>query len=188
VLLPIKAVLTNVISIGAALGAVVWVFQQGHLVGLLGGVELGYTHLTVPVLVAAIAFGLSVDYEVFLLSRIRERWLAGSGPRESVAEGLQRTGRIVTAAALLIAVVFAGFVSGGFVPIKSIGLGLVLAVTLDATVIRMLTVPATMTLLGRHNWWLPRPLRRVHDRLAPAEPPPAAAPPQEPEPEPQPVA
>jgi RND superfamily putative drug exporter len=163
---------------------VVWVFQDGHRAGLLGTEKMGYVHLTVPVLVGAIAFGLSVDYEVFLLSRIRERWLAGSGPRESVAEGLQRTGRIVTAAALLIAVVFAGFVSGGFVPIKSIGLGLVLAVTLDATVIRMLTVPATMTLLGRHNWWLPRPLRRVHDRLAPAEPPPAAVPPQEPEPQP----
>jgi RND superfamily putative drug exporter len=179
VLLPVKAMLTNLLSIGAALGIVVWVFQDGHLAGLLGTEKMGYVHLTVPVLVGAIAFGLSVDYEVFLLSRIRERWLAGSGPRESVAEGLQRTGRIVTAAALLIAIVFAGFISGGFVPIKSIGLGLVLAVTLDATVVRMLTVPATMTLLGRRNWWLPRPLRRVHDRLALAEPP-AAVPPPEP--------
>jgi RND superfamily putative drug exporter len=170
VVLPVKAMLTSLLSIGAALGVVVWVFQDGHLAGLLGTEGMGYVHLTVPVLVGAIAFGLSVDYEVFLLSRIRERWLAGAGPRDSVAEGLQRTGRIVTAAALLIAVVFAGFISGGFVPIKSIGLGLVLAVGLDATIVRMLTVPATMTLLGRRNWWLPRPLRRVHDRLALSEP------------------
>jgi RND superfamily putative drug exporter len=171
VLLPLKAVLTNLLSIGAALGAVVWVFQEGHLAGLLGTEGIGYLHLTVPVLVGAIAFGLSVDYEIFLLSRIRERWLAGAGQNESVAEGVQRTGRIVTAAALLIAVVFAGFITGGFAPIKAIGLGLMLAVVLDATIVRMLLVPATMTLLGRRNWWLPRPLRRVHDRLALSESP-----------------
>jgi putative drug exporter of the RND superfamily len=175
VVLPVKALITSLLSIGAALGAVVWVFQDGHLAGLFGTRGMGYVHLTVPVLVGAIAFGLSVDYEVFLLSRIRERWLAGAGPHDSVAEGLQRTGRIVTAAALLIAVVFAGFAAGGFVPIKSIGLGLVLAVTLDATLVRMLAVPATMTLLGRRNWWLPRPLRRVHDRVALSEPEPEPA-------------
>jgi RND superfamily putative drug exporter len=180
VLLPVKAILTNLLSIGAALGAVVWIFQRGHLAGVLGTEGMGYVHLTVPVLVGAIAFGLSVDYEVFLLSRIRERWLAGAGAHASVAEGLQRTGRIVTAAALLIGVVFAGFTSGGFVPIKSIGLGLVLAVTLDATIVRMLMVPATMTLLGRRNWWLPRPLRQVHALLAlsetePPRPPAASA-------------
>jgi RND superfamily putative drug exporter len=112
-----------------------------------------------------------VDYEVFLLSRIRERWLAGDGPQDSVVEGLQRTGGIVTAAALLISVVFAGFVFGGFAPIKAIGLGLVLAVLLDATIVRMLMVPATMTLLGRFNWWLPRPLERLHTRLALTEEP-----------------
>ncbi|MFC5751808.1 MMPL family transporter [Actinomadura rugatobispora] len=176
-ILPVKAVLTNLLSIGAALGIVVWVFQDGHLAGLVGGEGLGYVHLTVPVLIGAIAFGLSVDYEVFLLSRIRERWLAGAGPRGSVAEGLQRTGGIVTAAALLIGIVFAGFVAGGFAPIKTIGLGLVLAVALDATVVRMLMVPATMTLLGRRNWWLPRALRPVHARLALSEaPPPREAP------------
>ncbi|MFG2000272.1 MMPL family transporter [Spirillospora sp. NPDC048911] len=177
IVLPVKAVLTNVLSIGAALGIVVWVLQDGHFAGLLGTQGLGYINLTVPVLVGAIAFGLSVDYEVFLLSRIRERWLAGAGPRDSVAEGLQRTGGIVTAAALLIGVVFAGFVFGGFAPIKAIGLGLVLAIALDATIVRMLLVPATMTLLGHRNWWLPRPFRRVHDRVALAE---AATP--EPEP------
>ncbi|MBC6462560.1 MMPL family transporter [Actinomadura sp. HBU206391] len=174
VLLPVKAVLTNLLSIGAALGIVVWVFQEGHLAGLLGTEGLGYVHLTVPVLIGAIAFGLSVDYEVFLLSRIRERWLAGAGPQGSVAEGLQRTGGIVTAAAAMIAVVFAGFIFGGFVPIKAIGLGLALAITLDATIVRMLLVPATMTLLGRRNWWMPGPLRRVHARLALSESAPEA--------------
>ena len=171
--LPVKAVLTSLLSIGAALGVVVWVFQQGHLAGLLGGEGLGYLHLTVPVLVGAIAFGLSVDYEVFLLSRIRERWLAGAGPRGAVAEGLQRTGGIVTAAALVIGVVFAGFVFGGFTPIKAIGVGLVLAIALDATIMRMLLVPATMTLLGARSWWLPRPLRALHARVALGEPAPA---------------
>ncbi|MFF5262834.1 MMPL family transporter [Actinomadura viridis] len=183
VLLPVKAVLTNLLSIGAALGVVVWVFQEGHLAGLLGTEGLGYLHLTVPVLVGAIAFGLSVDYEVFLLSRIRERWLAGAGPGGSVAEGLQRTGGIVTAAALLIGVVFAGFVAGGFAPIKAIGMGLVLAVALDATVVRMLMVPATMTLLGHRNWWLPRPLRAVHARIALSEPTPGPVPESGPGPE-----
>ncbi len=169
VLLPVKAVLSNLLSIGAALGIVVWVFQSGHLAGLIGTEGLGYVHLTVPVLVGAIAFGLSVDYEVFLLSRIRERWLAGADPQAAVAEGLQRTGGIVTAAALVIGVVFAGFVFGGFAPIKAIGLGLVLAIAIDATIVRMLLVPATMTLLGRWNWWLPGPLQRLHARVALAE-------------------
>jgi RND superfamily putative drug exporter len=174
VLLPVKAVLTNLLSIGAALGVVVWVFQQGHLVGLFGSVRLDSTNLTVPVLVAAIAFGLSVDYEVFLLSRIRERHLAGAGARAAVAEGMQRTGRIITAAALLMVVVFGGFLVGGFAPIKQIGLGLVLAVALDATVVRMLLVPATMTLLDRLNWWAPAPLRRLHRRVAITEHAPVA--------------
>jgi RND superfamily putative drug exporter len=161
VLLPVKAVLTNLLSIGAALGAVVWVFQQGHLASWLGTEGLGATHLSVPVLVGAIAFGLSVDYEVFLLARIRERWLAGADNDDAVADGLQHTGRIITSAALLLCVVFAGFLVAGFVPVKAIGLGLVLAVALDATIVRLLLVPATMTLLGRYNWWAPRPLRRI---------------------------
>ena len=176
VLLPVKAVATNLLSIGAALGIVVWVFQDGHFAAPLGTEGLDYVHLSVPILVGAIAFGLSVDYEVFLLSRIREQWLASGDPRGSVAVGLQRTGRIVTAAALVIGVVFAGFIVGGFAPIKAVGLGLVLAIALDATIVRMLLVPATMTLLGRYNWWLPAPLRRLHARLALSEAPPAAAP------------
>jgi len=176
VVLPVKAVLTNLLSISAALGVVVWVFQQGHLASLLGTAGLGYVHLSVPILVGAIAFGLSVDYEVFLLSRIREHWLDHGDAREAVAAGMQRTGGIITAAALVIGVVFAGFIAGGFAPIKAVGLGLVLAIALDATIVRMLLVPATMTLLGRRNWWLPRPLRRIHARLALAEVAPAAAP------------
>ena len=161
-ILPVKAVLTNILSIGAALGVVVWVFQQGHLAEWFGTVGLDATHLSVPVLVGAIAFGLSIDYEVFLLSRIRERWLAGSTSDRAVAEGLQHTGGIITSAALLLVVVFAGFLTAGFVPVKAIGLGLVLAVALDATIVRLLLVPATMTMFGRYNWWAPGPLRRLH--------------------------
>ncbi|HTJ35350.1 MAG TPA: MMPL family transporter [Dactylosporangium sp.] len=157
VLLPVKAVLTSLLSIAAAFGAVVWVFQDGHLAGWFGSQALGAVDLTVPVLVAAIAFGLSVDYEVFLLARIRERYLQTGDARAAVAVGLQQTGRIVTSAALLLVVVFAGFLVGGFAPIKEIGLGLVVAIVLDATVVRMLLVPATMTLLGRANWWPSRP-------------------------------
>ncbi|GAA3236212.1 MMPL family transporter [Actinocorallia longicatena] len=176
VVLPVKAVLTNLLSLGAALGCVVWVFQHGHLAGLVGADGLGYVHLTVPVLVGAIAFGLSMDYEVFLLSRIRERWLADGDPDASVAEGLQRAGGIVTAAALVIGVVFAGFVFGGFAPIKAVGLGLVLVILLDATLVRMLLVPATMTLLGRRNWWLPRPLAVLYGRVSLSEAPPVKDP------------
>jgi RND superfamily putative drug exporter len=157
VLLPIKAVLTSLLSIAAAFGTIVWVFQDGHLAGWFGSQRLGAVDLTVPVLVAAIAFGLSVDYEVFLLARIRERYLQTGDARASVAVGLQQTGRIVTSAALLLVVVFAGFLVGGFAPIKEIGLGLVVAIVLDATIVRMLLVPATMTLLGRANWWPSRP-------------------------------
>ncbi|GAA3217292.1 MMPL family transporter [Dactylosporangium siamense] len=158
-LLPLKAVLTSVLSIGAALGVVTLVFQDRG--------DLGMIDLTVPVLVAAIAFGLSVDYEVFLLARIREHRLTGADSRRSVAVGLQQTGRIVTSAALLLVVVFAGFLLGGFAPIREIGLGLVVAIVLDATVVRMLLVPATMTLLGRAAWWP----GRVPPAPAPAAPP-----------------
>ncbi|MGA4686988.1 MMPL family transporter [Micromonospora sp. AB353] len=156
VLIPLKAVLTNLLSLFAALGVVVWVFQEGHLVGLLGGERLDGIDLTVPVVVAAIAFGLSTDYEVFVLSRIRERRFAGAAPDQAVREGLQRSGGIVTAAALLLAVTFAGFMTGGFAPIKEVGLGLVLAVLIDAVIVRMLLVPATMAILGRAAWWAPR--------------------------------
>jgi RND superfamily putative drug exporter len=138
---------------------VVFVFQEGHLASWLDTQGVDAVHLSVPVLVGAIAFALLVDYEMFLLSRIRERWLAGNDTSAAVAHGLQHTGGIITSAALLLGVVFAGFLSAGFVPVKAIGLGLVLAVALDATVVRLLLVPARMTLFGRYNWWAPRPLR-----------------------------
>ncbi|WTW93104.1 MMPL family transporter [Streptomycetaceae bacterium NBC_01309] len=159
VLLPVKAVLSNVLAVGASLGIVVWLFQDGHF-----GQGLGAVDATAPVLIAAIAFGLSMDYEVFLLSRIREEWLDGRDPRTAVGEGLRRSGRVVTGAALLLVVVFAAFTTGGFSPVRQIGLGLALAIVLDATVVRMLAVPAAMTLLGRAAWWAPGPLRRWHDR------------------------
>jgi RND superfamily putative drug exporter len=165
VVVPAKAILLNLLSLGAGFGALVWVFQDGHLGGLVGTGALGSLSVTTPVLVFAIAFGLSMDYEVFLLGRIREEYLRSGDTDLAVRRGLQRTGRIVTAAALLIVVVFAGFVAGGFSPIKQVGLGLVLTVAIDATLVRMLLLPATMTLLGRANWWAPAPLRRLHDRI-----------------------
>jgi putative drug exporter of the RND superfamily len=171
VVVPVKAIAMNVLSLGASFGALVWVFQDGHLAWLLGVDPTGALDLITPLLVFAIAFGLSMDYEVFLLSRIKEAWQETGDNDRAVAVGLQRTGRIVTAAALLIAVVFAAFMTGGLATIKQIGLGMTLAVVLDATVVRMLLVPATMKLAGRWNWWAPAPLRRLHARLGLAEAP-----------------
>ncbi|MET9734187.1 MMPL family transporter [Streptomyces sp. NPDC006458] len=174
VLLPLRTIATTLLSLGAALGVVVWVFQDGHLAGLLGAEGLGALSLTAPPLIVAIAFGLAMDYELFILARIREAREQGADESEAVVTGLRRSGRVVTCAALLLAVVFGAFMTGGFSPILQIGLGLTLAVLIDATVVRMLLVPATMALLGRRAWWAPRPLRRVHDRIglreeAPAE-------------------
>lgn len=163
--IPLKALLLNVISLGAALGVVVWIFQDGHLEGLLNFSSVGAIESMVPFLVLAFGFGLSMDYEVFLLSRIAEFHTAGLDNDRSVSLGLQRTGRIITSAALLIVIVFAGFIAGDILIIKEMGLALVAAVTIDATLVRMLLVPATMTLLGRWNWWAPAPLRRLHERF-----------------------
>ncbi len=165
VILPVKALLLNVISLGAALGVVVWIFQDGHLQGLLGFTSVGAVESLVPFLVLAFGFGLSMDYEVFLLSRIVEFHRHGAESDRAVSLGLQRTGRIITSAALLIIIVFAGFVAGDILIIKEMGLALVAAVAIDATLVRMLLVPATMTVLGRWNWWAPAPLRRLHDRF-----------------------
>jgi len=165
VVVPVKAIVMNVLSLGASFGALVWVFQEGHLSGLLGFDPPGMVDITVPVLIFVFAFGLSMDYEVFLLSRIKEAWDETGDNDRAVALGLQRTGRIVTSAALLLVVVFAGFMAAGMLTIKQIGLGTVLAVALDATVVRMLLVPATMKLMGRWNWWAPAPLRRLHRRI-----------------------
>jgi RND superfamily putative drug exporter len=165
VVVPVKAIVMNVLSLGASFGALVWVFQEGHLAGLLGAEGTGSIDPTVPVLTFAITFGLSMDYEVFLLSRIKEAWDETGDNDLAVALGLQRTGRIVTSAALLLVVVFAGFMAAGMLTIKQIGLATVLAVLLDATVVRMLLVPATMKLMGRWNWWAPPALRRLHRRI-----------------------
>ncbi|MHC3468994.1 MMPL family transporter [Streptomyces sp. 7R007] len=171
VLIPLRTILTTLLSLGAALGVVVWVFQDGHLAGALGAEGLGALSLTAPPLIVAIAFGLAMDYELFILARMREaRGLTGD-EREAVVTGLRRSGRVVTCAALLLAVVFGAFMTGGFSPILQIGLGLTLAVLIDATIVRMLLVPATMSLLGRHAWWAPGPLRRAHDRFGVSEQP-----------------
>ncbi|MGH9209886.1 MAG: MMPL family transporter [Acidimicrobiales bacterium] len=162
---PIKAIVMNVLSLGATFGALVWVFQDGHLSGLMGFDPPGSLDLVMPVIVFLFAFGLSMDYEVFLLARIREAWLETGDNDGAVAVGLQRSGRIITSAALLIVIVFAGFAAGEIVPMKQLGLGLAIAVVVDATVVRSLLVPATMKLMGRWNWWAPRPLRRLHRRV-----------------------
>jgi RND superfamily putative drug exporter len=164
VIVPIKAVVMNVLSLGASFGAMVWIFQDGHLSGLLGFDSVGALDLWMPVLILIFAFGLSMDYEVFLLSRIKEAHDQTGDNELAVALGLQRSGRIISSAAALIVVVFAGFAAGEVLAIKQLGVGLAIAVIVDATVVRMLLVPATMKVLGERNWWAPAPLRRFHDR------------------------
>ena len=161
---PIKAVLMNVLSLGASFGALAWIFQEGHLAGLLGFDSVGALDLWMPVLILIFAFGLSMDYEVFLLSRIKEVHDQTGDNDLAVAVGLQRSGRIITSAAALIVVVFAGFATGEVLAVKQLGVGLAIAVVVDATLVRCLLVPATMKLLGERNWWAPAPLRRFHDR------------------------
>ena len=162
--LPVKAVVMTVVSIGASFGVVTWIFQEGHLAGPLGFTSPGYLDVTQPILMLAILFGLSMDYEVFLLSRVREEWDSTHDNTAAVAAGVQHTGRIITSAALLLAVVIGGFATSGIVFLKMIGIGMLVAVLLDATVVRALLVPATMRLLGRANWWAPAPLARWWQR------------------------
>lgn len=165
VLIPLKALLMNVVSLGASLGLVTWVFQGGHLEGLLRFTSTGGVETTIPPLVLAFGFGLAMDYEVFLLSRIKEQRDAGLPNDQAVAAGLQRSGRIITSAALLVVIVFAGLVVAKVLVVQQTGVALTAAVAIDATLVRMLLVPATMTLLGEWNWWAPGPLRRLHDRI-----------------------
>ena len=165
-LLPLKAVIMNALSILASYGALVFVFQDGHFSQFLGFTPLGYVEASLPIILFCVLFGLSMDYEVFLLSRIREEWERTGDNTEAVAIGLQRSGRIITSAALLVVIVTASFVTADVVLIKALGLGIALAVTLDATVVRALLVPATMKLLGAWNWWLPAPLARVLPRAS----------------------
>ncbi len=180
VIVPIKAVIMNILSLGASLGALAWIFQDGNLSGPLGFDSVGALDLWMPVLILIFAFGLSMDYEVFLLSRIKEVHDQTGDNDLAVAVGLQRSGRIITSAAALIVVVFAGFAAGEVLAIKQLGVGLAIAVIVDATLVRTLLVPATMKLLGERNWWAPAPLRRFHDRYglheAPSTPPPDAEP------------
>ncbi|OCI31980.1 MMPL family transporter [Oerskovia enterophila] len=166
VLIPVKALLTNALSLAASLGVLVWVFQEGHLEGVLDFSSAGGIETYVVALVIAFAFGLAMDYEVFLLSRIKELHDAGLSNDEAVRLGLQRSGRIITSAAAIIIVVFAGFVFGELLVIKEVGFALAVAVFIDATIVRILLVPATMTLLGRANWWAPKHLRWLYSRFS----------------------
>jgi len=161
IILPIKAVLLNIMSLAATMGVMTWVFVDGNLQWLVGSFTVtGSLDTSIVILIFVVVFGLSMDYELFLLSRIREEHLAGKSNVESVATGLQRSARIITAAAVLLAVVFAAFVSSGVTSIKMMGFGVAFAVILDATLIRALLVPALMRLLGERNWWAPKAMQR----------------------------
>ncbi len=165
VVLPIKAVVMNALSLSAVLGILVLIFQDGNLQGLLGYTSVGALDATQPIFLAAVGFGLATDYGVFLLSRIKEARDGGASDSEAVAIGLERTGRIVTAAALLFAVAIGAFTTSQLVFIKELGLGAALAVLIDASIVRALLVPSLMELLGSLNWWAPAPLRRLHERI-----------------------
>jgi RND superfamily putative drug exporter len=173
VVLPLKAIVMNVLSLGATFGVVVWIFQWGHLSGLLRFTPTGSIDPTMPILMLAIIFGLSMDYEVFLLSRIRERYDQTGDNTLAIAAGLQRTGGLITSLALLLIIVVAAFSASGITFIKLLGVGMIVALLVDATVVRILLVPATMRLLGRANWWAPRPLRRLYARYGIKEDTPA---------------
>jgi putative drug exporter of the RND superfamily len=169
VLLPLKALAMNSLSILASFGALVWIFQDGNLSALFGTRPLGFVETTQPVILFCVLFGLSMDYEVFLLSRMRESWQATRDNQVAVAHGLERSGRIVTSAALIVIVVAGSFAFADIVLIKALGVGIAIAVALDATVVRALLVPATMRLLGRWNWWLPARLGRALPELEDGE-------------------
>nr|WP_218621489.1 MMPL family transporter [Mycolicibacterium hippocampi] len=168
VVMPIKALVLNVLSLTAAFGALVWIFQDGHL-GAFGTTPTGTLVATMPILLFCIAFGLSMDYEVFLLARIREYWLASERTRadidDSVALGLARTGRVITAAALIMSISFAALIAAQVSFMRMFGVGLTLAILVDATLVRLILVPAFMRILGRWNWWSPTPLVTLHYRI-----------------------
>lgn len=165
-LLPLKAVVMNFLGLAATLGILVWIFQEGYLTWLVGGFTVtGTVDTSMVVLTAIVAFALAMDYELFLLSRIREEWLRTGDNEAAVAFGMQRSGRIVTAAAILIAVVFGAFITSSVTNIKLLGLGVALAILIDATIIRGIIVPALMRIAGKWNWWAPRWLRWVHARI-----------------------
>jgi RND superfamily putative drug exporter len=160
VILPIKAVIMTVLSISASFGALVFVFQWGNLAEFFDFTPSGFVDATMPIIIFSVLFGLSMDYEIFLLSRIREEYAASGDNTEAVALGLARTGGIITSIAAIMVVIAASFTLAGIVSVKALGLGIALAVGLDATIVRGLLVPATMCLLGRWNWWAPASLTR----------------------------
>ena len=164
-LIPVKAVLTNLLSLSATFGALVWIFQDGNLAWLFDFTPQGSMDGTILVLIFAAAFGLSIDYEVFLLSRVKEMCQATGDNMRSVATGVQKSGPIITSAALLIGIVLGAFATGEVVFMKAMGLGLLLSVIVDATLVRMLLVPASLRLLGKLNWWAPKPLLMLYQRF-----------------------
>jgi putative drug exporter of the RND superfamily len=171
-LVPLKAIVLNALSLTATFGLMVWVFQEGNGADLLGFTATGLTDISMPILMFCVAFGLSMDYEVFLLSRIKEEYDRTGDNDLAVAVGLEKTGRIVTAAALLLSITFFAFATSGVTFIKLFGLGLAVAVLVDAFIVRSTLVPALMKLAGDRNWWAPAPLRRLHDRFGISEAPP----------------
>ena len=176
-ILPFKQLVMNLLGITAVFGILVTIFQDGRLEGLLGYTSSGAIEATQPLLLFALGFGLATDYGVFLLSRIKEARDQGHSDSDAVSIGLERTGRIVTAAALMFAVAVGAFVTSEIAFIKQLGLGVALAVLIDATIIRALLVPSLMQMLGRWNWWAPAPLARLHRRFGVSENlPPAAGP------------
>jgi RND superfamily putative drug exporter len=180
VILPIKAALMSMISISASFGAMVWIFQEGHLSNLLQFTAPGSITATDPVLMFAILLGLSMDYEVFLLSRIRESYLRTGDNRQAVADGLESTGGVITSAALIMITVFAAFALGHVLDIQILGVGMAVAVAVDATLVRGILVPSLMRLLGDLNWWAPHSLKGLVARSGPYED-------REPVPSPEPI-
>jgi putative drug exporter of the RND superfamily len=178
VLVPLKAVVMNLLSIGAAYGVIVAIFQWGWLGNVVGVAKAGPISPYLPMIMFAIVFGLSMDYEVFLLSRIREEYNRSHDNALAVADGLAATARVITAAALIMVTVFASFALGNSLVVKVFGIGLATAILVDATLVRMVLVPATMELLGDRNWWFPRWLDRITPRVhvEPSEPEPSAEP------------
>jgi uncharacterized membrane protein YdfJ with MMPL/SSD domain len=176
VVLPVKAIVMNVLSLSAAFGVIVWIFQWGHLSGLLRFTSTGTIDPTMPILLLAIVFGLSTDYEVFLLSRVREHYDQTGDNTAAVAGGLQRTGGVITSLALLLVIVVGAFSASGITFIKLLGVGMIVALVVDASIVRVMLVPATMRLLGRANWWAPGPLRRLYARYGIKEEDPQPAP------------
>jgi RND superfamily putative drug exporter len=173
VVLPLKALLANLLSVSASFGALVWIFEDGHFAETLGFTPQSLDPI-LPVILFCIVFGLSMDYEVFLLTRMQEEWRRTGDNTHAVAEGLERSGRLVTGAAAIMLGVFSAFALADVVIIKSIGLGMAIAVAIDATIVRALIVPAAMRLLGSLNWWAPGPLARLYRRAGMGEPAPAA--------------